>query len=239
MSDVDVIVPFAGDCPHRRRALAWTTGRYEAAGLHTIVGYGDEHQWRKATAVADALDRSEAEIVVIADADVWCDGGLGAAVTAVEQGARWAMPHWNVCRLTEPGTTAFMAGERERPEIEEQHTGAAAGGLVVMRRDTYEKVPLDPRFVGWGGEDQSWAYALRTLVGEVTRLRAPLWHLWHPPAPRRSRRRGSEANQALHARYFEALFDVEAMGALIAEVTGGDRGFLHDAGHDRHTRVDV
>lgn len=232
---VDVIVPYAGDCPHRRRALAWTTAQYEAAGLNVIVGHGDADRWCKAEAVRCALNESSAEVIVVADCDTWCDE-LTPAIEAVEQGAGWAIPHWNVLRLTERGTTLFLAGEREQLDIEEKHVGAPAGGIVVLPRATYERVPLDPRFVGWFGEDRSWAFALRTLVGEVTRMRAPLFHLWHPPQARRSRRRGSPENQQLCARYFDRLFDVEAMRALVEEVTGGDRGLLHHAGHDRHAR---
>jgi hypothetical protein len=231
---VDVIVPFAGSCPHRQRALDWTTGQYRTAGWNVIVGSGDAGRWCKADAVADALRRSDADILVIADADVWTDE-LAQAVTAVQAGAGWAIPHWNVLRLTDDGTTAFLAGEREQVEIEEKHTGAPAGGIVVLPRATYDRMPLDPRFIGWFGEDRSWAYALRTLVGEVARFQSPLWHLWHPPQARRSRTRGSPENQALCARYFECLLDVDAMRSLVEEVTGnsGDRGFLHDAGHGR------
>src|SRR5687768_12609226 len=56
--------------------------------------------WNKARAVMPAVEDSCADIVVLADADVWTEG-LAAAVRAVEQGASWAIPHRHVHRLTE------------------------------------------------------------------------------------------------------------------------------------------
>lgn len=70
-----------------------------------------------------------------------------------------------------------------------------------------------------GQEDESWGTALETLHGPPWRPidHAPLWHLFHPPQQRASRRWGSLEHRALYRRYQQAKDDPEAMRALLAE----------------------
>jgi hypothetical protein len=62
--------------------------------------------------------------------------------------------------------------------------------------------------------------ALEALAGSCVRGRDPLYHLWHPPAPRDSRRIGSDANAALERRYIVAMRSDQQMRELVSEVTG-------------------
>jgi hypothetical protein len=214
VTTVEVIVPFAGDCQHRRSALNFITGRYPWPV--TIAEGGDP--WCKAAAVMPAIARSAAEIVVMADADVWCDR-IGEAVDAVRDGAAWAIPHRGVFRLTEPATRDVLAGGA--PDLqaicEPAYLGLEGGGIVVARREHLLDVPMDPRFVGWGQEDSSWGYALRTMLGRPARRPGQLVHLWHPPQPRATRKRGSDASWQLGRRYHHALDDPAAMRQLLTE----------------------
>jgi hypothetical protein len=76
---------------------------------------------------------------------------------------------------------------------------------------------MDSRFVGWGQEDESWAYALQTLAGQPWRGAADLFHLWHPTPPRVERRRGSIEGWRLMKRYRKARGEgPEAMRELLA-----------------------
>jgi len=215
VSRVSIIVPRAGDCPHRERAWQWVRSQYE--DFEVVEGWGDADRWVKAEAVADALDRATGDILVLHDADVWSDH-LHEAIATVESGKhQWGSPHWTVRRLTEQGTMLFLDGERESAEIEEDHHAVLGGGIVVVRREAYEQAPFDPRFVGWGQEDKALAAALRSLCGAPFVDRQPLWHLWHPPQPRMSRRDGSEAGVALWRRYIAARAWPERMRELIEE----------------------
>lgn len=210
---VSVVVPRAGDCPHRERAWQWIRRRY--GDVEIVEGWGDPDRWSKADAVADALERATGDLLVVADADVWSEQ-LEPIITAVADGAPWGTPHTHVRRLTEIGTIRFMAGEREEAPTEEEHFAQVGGGIVVLPRATYERIPLDPRFIGWGGEDKSWARALRLLAGPPARQHAALWHLWHPPQPRLTRTVGSAANVTLAGRYADASSN-RMMRALIEE----------------------
>lgn len=97
------------------------------------------------------------------------------------------------------------------------YEGMLGGGVLVTSRDVASEVPLDPRFQGWGQEDESWSLALRTLVGLPQRGGAALVHLAHEEAPRLSRSRGSWDGWELRRRYLSCLGDPEAMRQLIEE----------------------
>jgi hypothetical protein len=175
--------------------------------------------WCKAAAVNPAVAASRAEIIVVADADVWTDG-LPAAVAGVREGeAAWAVPHGFVHRMGAEGTAAVLSGADWRPQelLEEPHWGIEGGGILVACREALLSAPLDYRFVSWGQEDECQAMTLRTLVGEPWRGKADLLHLWHPPQERYTRRRGSPESWELRSRYRAAVDNPVAMAAMIEE----------------------
>jgi hypothetical protein len=228
--NVDVIVPFGGGCAHRSAALDFVLGRFDSTlpSWRVLVGRCDG-PWSKAVAVADALDRSTADVIVVHDADVWSTGTAVAVAEGLSR-ASWAVPHRKVHRLTEAATGEVLSGvvplHGERPakvapeaRYERVHDGFLGGGIVALRRDLYDRVPLDRRFVGWGHEDESWAWALRLLAGKPWRGDDRLYHLWHPPQERVREGRGSAESWALRGRYRRAVLqsDRGAMLALLAE----------------------
>lgn len=216
---VAVVIPWRGGCPHRERALTLVRDRWAAyhPSWPVLLGSVSDGLWCKADAVVDALARTDADIIVVADGDVWCDQ-VAAAVTAVESGAGWAVPHRDVHRLTRDATTAVLGGMDPvmLPVEQVPYLGVPGGGIVVMPTGTFWSVPLDPRFLGWGGEDEAWGLALEKLAGSPWRGDAPLWHLWHPPQPRRNRHVGSAQNQALLVRY-QTVRTPAGMRALVDE----------------------
>lgn len=216
-----MIIPWAPDtgCRHREAALAWTASKWVATHHEVVVG---EHAgpWCKASAVENGLARATGDILVVADADVWTTGWQ-AAVDQVAAGVPWAMPHGKVRRLTHAATQQVLDGHTPGAGMDltqAPYQGWPGGGMVVLARATYELVPLDRRFVGWSGEDESWAHALKVLAGRGWRGTSPLWHLWHPPQERMSRRWGSHAARELATRYARARTP-DRMRALIDETT--------------------
>jgi hypothetical protein len=196
----------------------FVTQRLRASGMPVVVGRHDDGAWVKALAVDDALAQTDASVLVVHDADVLADG-LMAAVEAVEGGAPWAVPHRGVHRLTADSTRHFTHGVRlEHLLLDERaYLGVEGGGVVVLRRDVYEACPLDRRFVGWGSEDESWGFALRTLFGPPVRVASPLVHFWHPPQPRVTRSYGSGASLLLRKSYARAHGQPDVMRSLIEE----------------------
>lgn len=212
---VGVLIPFHGDCPHRKKALEFTRKRYP---WPVTVAEGGE-PWSKGAALRPAVEAATADILIVADSDCVTEG-LPAAIEAVKDGAPFAVPHGKVYRLTEAGTDRFMeSGEYGHPFDRRPYRGMAGGGFVVAPRETLLDCPPDPRFKFWGQEDESWALALTCLHGMPWRGDADLIHLYHPPAPRMSRRKGSPESWALYRRYRDAARDPLAMRKLIEEAT--------------------
>jgi hypothetical protein len=234
VDDVLVAIPWFGRDPRREAALAWVARRWVDNGFPSpSLGVPNGDDWCKAEAVANAIAHSDAPILVLADADVWCDG-VQDAIDRVRQGAPWARPHRLVYRLSPTSTQQVLAGTNPYPGMEldpdeptarrpgrlnEGYGGVDGGGIVVVRRDIYDDVPLDPRYIGWGHEDVSWAAALTKLHGGPVRFGHNLWHLWHPPQPRLGRGFGSLEEVQLHQRYVKARTP-ELMRALIDEAKG-------------------
>lgn len=221
--NVEIIIPFAGGCMHRARALAWVIAH---APYRVTVTKAPAGPWRKAAAVNPAVADSRADIVIVMDGDVHVEaGGMQAAVQAVADGAPWAIPHTLVHRLSATATDRLLAGEAlldtGMPGGLDQapYLGIAGGGVVVATAATLRRIPLDERFIGWGQEDVAWGLALRVLAGQPWRGDADLIHLWHPPQQRMNRKIGSVAGQQLCRRYLAARRDPAAMLALIQEVT--------------------
>jgi hypothetical protein len=210
---VAVIVPWRGGCQYRERAWEHLKGHYE---WPVIEALGSE-PWCKAAAVMPAIEATRAQIVVVVDADVWCDG-LHAAIVAVQDGAAWAHPHEFLHRLTHAATRNVLSGRPDDATEEPPYRGKIGGGIVVARRETLLEVPLDSRFVGWGQEDESWGWALTTLVGEPWCGTADLIHFWHPPQQRLDRKLGSMDGWRLKRRYAKARRDPVVKRRLIEEV---------------------
>lgn len=219
---IAVLVPWRTNDPARVEIWSWVLKRWQLRypTFEVITGTPAEGPWSKGAAVADALRQTKAGTLIVADADVWCDG-VQAAVMAVEQNrAKWAMPHKVVKRLSQESTKAVLSGRTvldRSTDLIENHTARRGGGLVVLSREVLEGVPMDPGFTGWGQEDESWAIALQTLAGPVWQGEIPLFHLWHPPAERQTRAIGSAESLARYRRYQEAAGNQEQMRNIISE----------------------
>jgi hypothetical protein len=221
-TDVSVVVPFRTDCPHRLNAVEfvqhWWQQHFPHWQLHVGGVDPGDGPWVKACHVDHLMQRVDTEVVVVADADVILDDPA-AMRAAVDNLNGWSVPHKWVVRWDEASTGRLYEGATPTITTQPPYVGYLGGGVTVLPADAYRTVPLDPRFEGWGQEDESWAIALRCMFGDPWRGRAKLWHLWHPPQQRDSRRWGSSASKALAMRYRNAAEDRDAMRALLAEVS--------------------
>lgn len=221
--NVSVLVPYRGS---EERQANWQFLRELWRSYYPewqlVVADSPGEEWCKADAVAECLKMATGDIIVMADADVWC-WGVGEAVTQVASpytSYKWAVPHLAVHRLTR-GATEFVLTRGELfPDDEfEQHPyqGVLGGGMFVMKRNEYVEAPLDNRFKGWGQEDESAGLAWTTLYGLPWRGVEPLWHMWHEPMVRKDRATGSDESRDLWRKYRRALRNRSAMKALVAE----------------------
>lgn len=227
---VSVVIPFRGGDAWRERALDAVVARYGSHDDWQVVVERDEAEgpWCKAAVVNAGVRRSFGDVLVIADADLLCDG-VETAVDHCRRGRKWVMPYRMLYRMNESATDRVLAGESPSEVMTDRtlladtkapYPGVIGGGIVVLRREVYERVSMDERFVGWGGEDVSWGHALSTLAQRPLILKDNLYHLWHPPQPTRvTPNRGSEANHNLYKRYAAANRAPARMRALLREAT--------------------
>lgn len=225
MTTVDVLVPWRDEgCVFRQKALRWVIGQY--ADHHPTwpghVGSCAPGPFNRSAAILDAARQSSADVLVITDADVYCDPR--SAVAAAEN-AGWAIPHQLVHRLSPESTEQVLGGapwqglplSTDNSFDRRPYKGHETGTLFVIRREVLLDVPPDVRFVGWGQEDDAHASALRTLVGAPWRGDHDLVHLWHPAQPRKTRRVGNDESLKLEMRYRKARGKPTEMRALVDE----------------------
>lgn len=214
---ISAVVPWQGGCGWRERALGFVIEQLERVADEVVIGE-TSGVWCKARAVAEGLQRASGDVLAVVDADVFIrdDEWLSDCVQRLDE-APWVSPHGTVWRLSRAGTTDVLEGRGSR-DTEAKHSATAGGGLVVLRRELYDQVPLDPTFERWGQEDESWALALRTLAGEPWIGSRHLWHLWHPPQPRQDRAIGSPEGLARRRRYEAAFGKPDEMRRLLEEV---------------------
>lgn len=229
---IRVIIPWRGGCQRREaslnRVLLWWRQNHPKWDIRVGEFPPEAGAWCKSLAVAAAGPVADSDIVIVSDADVICervDLAVGALRGQLPQHL-WAMPHRTVHRLAENATLSVvdqswwpspgMTPRELRPFVARSYTAYPGGGLVVLLGKVLNRVPLDPRFRGWGQEDHSWALALSMLAGAPWRGQGALWHLWHPPAPRMKPGIGSQDGLQLWHRYRSAA-NPEAMSELVSE----------------------
>lgn len=218
---VRVIVPHGQrDDPTRVAARKFVVRWWENLGLPVTLAECPTPDWSKGAAVNPVAKAATEDVLVIADADSLVmpehlDKAIGHARTC-----GWSMPHSVVRRLSRQATSAVYTGHPLTSRLRAERGSYPAlpgGGIVVLTADAFATVNgLDPRFIGWGGEDHAFGLALRALVGPLQGHRtAPLWHLWHTPAARN--RNPSDDARALNARYRAARTDAAAMADIVKE----------------------
>lgn len=229
---VEVIIPWRGGCHYREgallRVLRWWKENHPDWGVR-VGEYPEElGPWCKGLAVRAVGEVDDDTVVIVSDADVICEevGQAVASVANLGESWSWAMPHLTVARLNELATAKYIhGGLYSLADMEVQGRGAnvmrvykgyPGGGLVVLRGEALNRVPIDPRFRGYGQEDHSWSLGLHQLAGAPWRGRGTLWHLWHPPQLRMRPGVGSNAGLLLWNRYRGATTP-EAMRALVSE----------------------
>lgn len=223
----DIVIPWspANDL-HRKRAFQWVVRQYQLnyPESNIIIGTCDHSKaFNRSEALLRGAMQSDAPVLVCADADVWTH--IGPAVDFANT-VGWAVPHLMIHRLAPDSTHQVLMGAAPHPRMllsddnerdRAPYRGNVSGTLLVIRRDALFDVPPDIRFVGWGQEDQAWGTALNLLVGKPWRGKNPLYHLWHPPAPRMDRVNGSMDSVALWKRYAQCARDHDTMRSLLNE----------------------
>ena len=218
MSALVVIPHGAADGAERVRARDWVAARYESLhGLPVTFAPCPTPEWSKGAAANPVVAASDADLIVLADADSYVSADALTRAVDHADAHGWGMPHSVVRRLSRQSTEVILAGGDAVKLERAAYPALPGGGIVVLTREAWETVNgMDPRFVGWGGEDAAFGLALSVLVGPVNPRRvSPLLHLWHPPAA--NCRKPSQHNRDVDAKYKACRRDPSRMADLVRE----------------------
>lgn len=221
-----IIIPTRESDEWRSAALTYVAHWYQRhfPDVPKIVCNAPTEEWSKGAAIAEGVSNpaaAGADVLVIADADSFMldPVALRAAIDLVTHRTFSAVtPHRRVYRLRDKETVRLEADESLAPRlgwtVRPVYEGPVGGGITVLSRDAYDTVNgVDPRFLGWGGEDVCFGWALQTLAPQVHQGDGVLVHLWHPhPAPNL---RGSAESEALVAQYKSARLVPRRMWSVV------------------------
>jgi hypothetical protein len=230
VTDVAVVVPFRSDDPERVVLRDWCVARW--AALHPawpllVIGDGAESgPFNRSRAVNRGVAATDAEVVIVADADIAVRHGQALEMVDVLGWASWVVGYRTMTHLTRQATIRFMSYGPETPMTQSPDGGVrwmsteSVCGLVALRRDDYLAIGgNDERFCGWGWEDTSFAYKADTLLGPHRRTPGECIHLFHTLRPDRKQDANALAHAELGARYEAAAGDPDAMTALAREAS--------------------
>ena len=203
----------------------------------------------KARAVNNAFKRTHGDIIVILDADAYIDTKVLEQVAARLRAQRsignrrWFVPFTHLYRLTKDFTDQILRSDPSdplvplsppRPSTIESTEGSGPLNIfgamcIVLPREAFDAVGgMDPRFIGWGGEDLAFAQALDTIWGPMQTTANDIYHLWHPriTAPGDgpdwtvkmwAGQGGPGANNWLSAQYQRAYRDPNEMARILRD----------------------
>lgn len=173
-------------------------------------------------AVNLAAKEATRDILLIVDADTVFDPNIILESIKLLRDAAWVIPFTEVYDLPIEITERVLRNKPGWPlnvKLEECQKvnwmyDGFAGKVNLIPKRNFEKVGgFDERFVGWGGEDDAFAWSVNTLCGKYVNYDAKVFHFWHPPAFNPD----SSGNDALVARYMFANGNKEEMLKIIRE----------------------
>ena len=227
LDKVSIIIPFQSDYGPRAKAFEWIK-RYYARVMpeaEVCLGLMYGKEINKSKAVNLAAKNATRDIFVIADADVVYDPNLIVeSIKLLEKGA-FVVPFTEVYNVEMQGTERLLKTKPKWPiEIKADECTKSnwvydgfAGKLFVISRENFEAVGgFDERFIGWGGEDDAFSHAARTMCGKLINFEGKVFHLWHPSSSYQTNPNG-KANAKLLGKYERASGDKEKMKKLIEE----------------------
>lgn len=193
-----------------------------------IIGTSMHQPFNRSAARNDAFDRSDGDIIIIADADtLFVPSVMDTAVKMVRDTKyEWVMPYTTYYNAHEDWSMSFRQHPRPLQEEDERNIHfehqlpGATSGVLVLSRLAFDAVNgYDERFVGWGWEDIAFSCALNSQCGPLTRVPGYVVHLWHPhPHETNFGQPYNEQNKALYDRYYAAEHNLDAMDELCNEL---------------------
>lgn len=190
LDNISILIPFTSKDESRMQVHQWIIEFYQTMlpGAEICIGHSDGTPvFSKSKAVNNAALQATRDIFVIADSDIIFEPTLIPQSVKLLQDHPWVIPYQRVFNLDQESTNRLFQMEPTWP-IPFEFSGSYRhqmgwGGVNIVPRKHFESVGgFDERFQGWGGEDDAFAFSLQYVCGEVRRINASIFHLWHAPA---------------------------------------------------------
>lgn len=184
---VAVCIPFVDTNDEwRTKSRAFTQMHWMSMGLNVIYGTSEQRPVNRSAARNDAASKTDADVLVFADADTWIDDTqFWPMCDMALQSDRLVHGYTRLVKLSKKTTVRVLAGEDIR--IGETIPDQPLGIVAVSRKLWVWVGGFDERFRGWGNEDRSFAYATETIAGKGRKVAGQAYHLWHPRAAENGR----------------------------------------------------
>ena len=234
---ISVVIPLRVD-RRRARIWDWVNARwgYVTAELQRLeavqVVFADNGQpdFDRGGSRNAGVAEATGDILVIADADVIPElHQIADAIHAIrDDGHPWVFPYTTYINLAQWWTTELLNTRLPDEQIPVVDHDPASGffdhlirdspaGMLVMPREAFHAAGgYDPRFQGWGYEDNAFMLAVDTLWGPHHRIPGDLLHLWHPVGANEAFEQPHiHDNRRLFRRYEKAAGNPTRMGELV------------------------
>ncbi len=230
LENVSIIIPFQTDHGPRAKVFEWIKNYYARVmpEAEICLGIMNGQGINKSKAVNLAAKNATRDIFVIADADVVYDPNLIVEAIRLLKKEAWVVPFTEVYNVEYEGTKRLLKTKPKWPiDIRSDECTKSdwvydgfAGKLFVITRENFDAVGgFDERFIGWGGEDDAFSHAVRTICGKIANVKGKVYHLWHPSLNYETNPHGKE-NGKLLQRYERASGNKKEMINLIQERKG-------------------
>lgn len=213
---VSVVIPWRPNGQHEReRNFRLTEGHFFPMDWPVVPADSGAPNFNRAESRNAGVDYCmDADVVVVCDADFLppLDAVLAACEGALADG-KLHQPFTEALYLTEAETASYLAHEG----LPERSGADLTGGCFVMTPEAwFEAGGMDPRFEGWGGEDDAFRIAAETLLGPRVHHEGVMPHLYHPFAGKFGSAE-HKANLALLRRYVDASGNPNLIRRIIKE----------------------
>ncbi|MCA1059083.1 hypothetical protein LCL96_09055 [Rossellomorea aquimaris] len=190
MDKVSLLFPFKTDKGHREKIFEWVRKyyKYYFPNFEQCIGISRSQDFSRAQAINNAAQSASGEILIIHDCDIICSPKSIMDSLVLIRKKPWVIPYSKVFDMSKRDTDFFINYPARWPvkgtyEYSERLNGKfpTVGGVNVISKISFTKVKgFDERFIGWGGEDDAFAYTVDHLCGNHSRLDSEIIHLWHP-----------------------------------------------------------
>lgn len=190
LDELSVVIPWRAGDDRREQIFKWIWDRWNTLCPEAEIIQADSgsQPFHRGESRNQGAHESSRPILCFADADTTFNREqIERAVALIDEGAPWVLPYGRneYYNLTEADSDTLLSSpvdvSVEAPADWEFRVESWAGVLLVPR-DHFDVVHgYDPRFCGWGGEDNAFRLALDVMVGGHTRLAFDhVCHIWHP-----------------------------------------------------------